>query len=91
MGFFVMGMGPIAFQYGAEIAYPIPEGTSFGLLMLMGQISGIIFIFFMDLLRSPATGEMTLPLIALIVMMSAALLLIGRLEESKLIGKSIEM
>lgn len=85
MGFFVMGMGPIAFQYGAEIAYPVPEGTSYGILMIMGQISGILFIYLMDALRSSITGDMTFSLAILIFLMIALLFLIVRLRESSLI------
>ena len=48
LGFFLLSTGPIGFQYGAEVAYPAPEGTSNGLLLLMGQIPGIIFVFGMD-------------------------------------------
>ncbi|PJA54021.1 MAG: MFS transporter, partial [Candidatus Marinimicrobia bacterium CG_4_9_14_3_um_filter_48_9] len=48
LGFSLLSAGPIGFQYGAEATYPTPEGTSNGLLILMGQISGIIFIFGMD-------------------------------------------
>ena len=44
MGFFLLAAGPIGFQYGAEVAYPAPEGTTTGLLLLIGQVSGIIFI-----------------------------------------------
>jgi MFS family permease len=61
MGFFLLSAGPIGFQYGAEITYPAPEGTSNGMLLLMGQISGIIFILGMDSLKDPASGSMTLP------------------------------
>lgn len=85
MGFFVMGMGPIAFQYGAEIAYPLPEGTSYGILMIMGQISGIIFIYIMDALRSSSSGAMTFPLDVLIFLMIVLLFFIVRLKESRLI------
>lgn len=85
MGFFVMGMGPIAFQYGAEVAYPVAEGTSFGLLMGAGQISGIIFIYLMDMLRSPANGDMTTSLIIFIVMMIISVFLVYKLEESPII------
>jgi MFS family permease len=56
LGFFLLSSGPIGFQYGAETTYPTPEGTSNGLLLMMGQISGIVFIFAMDSLKSPATG-----------------------------------
>ncbi len=44
-GFFIMGAGPIGFQYGAEKSYPAPESTSQGIILLVGQISGIVFVF----------------------------------------------
>ncbi len=83
MGFFLLSAGPVGFQYGAEVAYPAPEGTSNGLLLLMGQISGILFIFGMDSFKSPATGSMTLPLVVLIGLMVLSLLLSTRLREAR--------
>jgi len=44
-GFFIMSAGPIGFQYGAEKSYPAPESTSQGIILMVGQISGIIFVF----------------------------------------------
>jgi len=88
LGFFLLSAGPIGFQYGAEITYPAPEGTSNGLLLLMGQISGIIFIFGMDGFKSPTTGSMTTPLVVLIALMIAGLLLCTRLQEAKSLAKS---
>jgi cyanate permease len=84
LGFFLLAAGPIGFQYGAEVAYPTPEGTSNGLLLLTGQISGIAFIFGMDSLKSPASGSMTLSLVILIGLMVLGLLLCTRLAESAL-------
>lgn len=81
-GFFLLSAGPVGFQYGAEITHPAPEGTSNGLLLLMGQISGIIFILAMDSFKSPTTGAMTLPLIGLIGLMVLGLLLSLRLREA---------
>jgi len=82
LGFFLLSAGPIGFQYGAEITYPTPEGTSNGLLLLMGQISGIIFIFGMDTFKSPITGSMTPSLIILIGLMVLSLILCLWLKES---------
>ena len=82
LGFFLLSAGPIGFQYAAEITYPAPEGTSNGLLMLMGQISGFLFIFGMDTFKSPITGSMTLPLNMLIGLMVLSLILCLRLRES---------
>ena len=87
LGFFLLSAGPIGFQYGAEIAYPAPEGTSNGLLLLMGQISGIVFILGMDSFKSPATGSMSPSLIVLIGLMVLGLLLCTRLRESTLMAE----
>ncbi len=81
-GFFLLSAGPVGFQYGAEVTYPAPEGTSNGLLLLMGQISGIVFILGMDSFKSPETGSMTLPLIVLIGLMVLSLLFALRLREA---------
>jgi cyanate permease len=86
LGFFLLAAGPIGFQYGAEVAYPAPEGTSNGLLLLMGQISGIAFIFGMDALKSPETGSMSLSLVILVGLMVLGLLLCTRLRESALLS-----
>ena len=80
-GFFLLSAGPVGFQYGAEITHPAPEGTSNGLLLLMGQISGIVFILGLDSFKSSETGSMTLPLIVLIELMVLSLLLSTRLKE----------
>jgi len=86
MGFFLLSAGPIGFQYGAEIAFPASEGMSNGLLLLMGQFSGIIFIVGMDILKSPVTGSMTMPLIVLLVLMGLSLLLSTWLKESDMLS-----
>ncbi|HZL06567.1 MAG TPA: MFS transporter, partial [Coriobacteriia bacterium] len=82
LGFFLLSSGPIGFQYGAEIARPTPEGTSNGLLLLMGQVSGIAFILGMDSFKVPETGSMTSSLLVLIGLMVAGLVVATRLRES---------
>lgn len=84
-GFFILGMGPVAFQYGAEVAYPVPEGISFGILMLMGQISGIIFIYIMDALRIGPKGDMKISLIGFIVLIVISFFIAVRIKESPVI------
>ena len=87
LGFFLLSSGPIGFQYGAEITYPASEGTSNGMLILMGQISGIAFIFGMDSLKSSFTGSMTRSLIMLIGLMALSILISLRLKESTILSK----
>ena len=81
LGFFLLSAGPIGFQYGAEITSPVPEGTSNGLLLLMGQISGILFIFGMEMLKSPETGSMSLSMNILLGLMLVALFISTQLKE----------
>ena len=81
-GFFLLSAGPIGFQYGAEITHPAPEGTSNGLLIVMGQVSGIVFIMGMDALKSPATKSMTVPLLAQAGLIVVAIVLAAMLRES---------
>jgi len=85
MGFFFMSVAPVVFQYSAEISYPAPEATSQGLLMLAGQISGIIFIFAMDFFRS-ASGSMRPFLIVLIGLALFNIVLSLFLKESRMIA-----
>lgn len=81
LGFFLLSSGPIGFQYGAEITHPAPEGTSNSLLLVMGQISGIIFILGMNALQSPS-GSMTISLLGFIGLMVLCIILSFFLRES---------
>ena len=84
-GFFLLSAGPIGFQYGAEITFPAPEGTSISALLVIGQISGIIFIFGMDLFKSKNGGSMTISMLMLIGLTLLSLILSILLKESSLI------
>ena len=83
-GFFLMGGGPVGFQYGAEICYPAPEATSQGLLLLAGQISGIIFVFGMDIAME-AGAPKTPAMLLFIVFIAVCAILDMMLRESKLV------
>jgi cyanate permease len=87
LGFFLLSSGPIGFQYGAEITYPASEGTSNGMLLLMGQVSGIAFIFGMDSLKSHATGSMTRSLVFLLGLMILSIIISFRLKESLILSR----
>jgi MFS family permease len=86
-GFFLLSAGPIGFQYGAEITLPAPEGTSNSLLLVMGQVSGIVFIFGMDLLKAPS-GSMAVSLAALLGLTVASVALALFLKESPVRGSA---
>ena len=84
MGFFLLSAAPIGFQYGAEVAYPAPEGTTNGLLLMAGQISGVLFIIGMGLLKSPKTGSMTGSMLGLIALTVLAAILCFTMKEPKI-------
>lgn len=91
LGFFLLSSGPIGFQYGAEITYPSSEGTSNGMLLLMGQVSGIAFIFGMDSFKSAVTGSMTRSLVLMIGLMVLSILMSFKLKESTILSKTDEL
>jgi MFS family permease len=68
-GFFVMSTLPIGLEFAAEQTAPIPEGTSNGLLIMMGQIGGIIFILsFLDI----TAGTSYILMIFLMILLAVA-------------------
>jgi MFS family permease len=49
LGFFLVSALPIGLTYAVEKTHPVPEATSNGILMLSGQITGIIFVIFFNM------------------------------------------
>lgn len=56
LGFFVMSAGPLGFQYAAEVSYPAPESTSQGILLWVGQLTGMIFVAGMSIRENQYLG-----------------------------------
>jgi len=84
-GFFLMSAYPVGMQYSAEVSYPAPESTSQGLIILAGQIAGIIFIFGMDALRAGPDASMTVALVVFIVLTVVTIGLTSFMGESPMI------
>jgi MFS family permease len=82
LGFFLLSAAPVIFQYAAEASYPSAEATSQGVLMLSGQIAGIIFIFGMDYFRTES-GSMTPFLLVLVGLSILNIILSLMLTESQ--------
>jgi MFS family permease len=79
LGFFVMSAGPIGFQYAAEVSAPAPESTSQGLLLWVGQISGIIMVTGMSMRNKLYVNAFMVSFVILIII--AAVLI----KESRII------
>lgn len=82
-GFSIMGVAPILFQYGSEVAYPIQEGTSLGIVLLMGQISGVLFVYLFEVLKS-ASNSVVMPMLLIVVATILELPIIIKMKESGL-------
>ncbi|NTV89889.1 MAG: major facilitator superfamily domain-containing protein 7 [Clostridiales bacterium] len=80
-GFSIMGVAPILFQHGAEVAYPAQEGTSLGVILLMGQISGALFVYLFEAL-SGATASIVLPMLLIVILTALELPLTIMMKES---------
>ncbi len=91
LGFFIMSAGPVGFQYGAEVSFPTPESTSQGMILFAGQVSGIIFIYLMDMFKNPVTGSMTASMIVFLVLMIGSALAAMAMKESPMIMTQTEL
>lgn len=89
LGFFLMSLAPIGYQYAAEITLPAPEGTSNGLLNLVGQAS-VVFIYGMEVFKS-ADGSFTGSLMIMLLLMIAAAGLVLLLRESSMMKPGQEL
>ncbi|MCJ7622261.1 MAG: MFS transporter [Anaerolineaceae bacterium] len=88
LGFFMVGLAPVGYQYAAEITYPAPEGTSNGLMVLAGQIS-VVFVYAMEALKAE-DGSFTNSLLMLLGLMLVGAFLISRLKESTMMDDQIK-
>ncbi len=82
LGFFVMSAGPIGFQYAAEISAPAHESTSQGLLLWVGQLSGMIMVTGMSMKNKSLLPAFMFSFVILIII---AAILIFFIKESSLI------
>jgi hypothetical protein len=76
----MIGIAPVMYQYGAEITYPAPEGTSNGLFVLAMQVS-VVFIYAMGWLDD-LLGSFTPSLVILIALLVGTCGLFALLDES---------
>ncbi len=90
LGFFLISLAPVGYQYVAEITHPAPEGTSNGLLNLAGQAS-VVFIYGMEVLKG-ADGSFRSSLLVLVGLMIVCVFLILWFKESTMVqsGKLAE-
>jgi sugar phosphate permease len=84
LGFFVMSAGPLGFQYAAEVSYPAPESSSQGILLWVGQLTGMIFVAGMSVRDNQYLG---LFMNIFVVLSVFSLIAVVILRESDLVKK----
>ncbi len=82
LGFFVMSAGPIGFQYAAEVSYPARESSSQGILLWVGQLTGMLFVAGMSVDNNLHLGSFMTAFAVLSILALAAVLM---LRESPMI------
>ena len=82
LGFFVMSAGPIGFQYAAEVSAPAHESTSQGLLLWVGQLSGMIMVTGMSMYNKTFLPAF---MVSFVILICIAAVLIFFIKESALI------
>ena len=78
-GFFLISASPIGMQYAAEITQPTPEGTSNGLIQLVGQAS-VVFVYIMEAMKAP-DGSFTPALLLAVGLLLVSLMVITQLRD----------
>jgi len=82
LGFGLLSVGPVLFEYTVDVTVPVPETSSNGMLMVIGSISGILFILGFERLTTPS-GDYFPALIVLSVLSLITFLLSFFLKEVK--------
>jgi MFS family permease len=82
LGFGLMSVGPVLIEYTVDITVPVPEVSSNGMLMVIGSISGILFILGFEGLTTPS-GDYLPALIVLSILSLVSFLLSLFLKDVK--------
>ena len=79
-GFGLLSASPVALEYAVDVTSPVPEASSNGILMMVGQIGGIIFIFGFEGLKD-STGDYLPALLLQAILLTIVFILILFLKE----------
>jgi MFS family permease len=74
LGFGILSAGPVALEFAVEKTRPVPESSSNGILMMIGQVGGILFI--LSLVDFTSNGDY-FPALLLLAILTVGLLVIG--------------
>jgi predicted MFS family arabinose efflux permease len=83
LGFGLLSVGPVLLEYSVDVTDPVPEASSNGMLMVIGSISGILFILGFEGFTTPS-GDYLPALIVLSILALISFLLSLFLKDVKL-------
>ena len=81
-GFGLLGAAPVALEYAVDATKPIPEASSNGLLMMIGQVGGILLILVLETFKTPA-GDYLPALILQTILIAICLIFMLFVKEFK--------
>ncbi|MFX0023942.1 MAG: MFS transporter [Candidatus Hermodarchaeota archaeon] len=81
LGYGILSAGPVALEYAVDLTKPVPEASSNGMLMMIGQVGGIIFIIFFEGFTTPL-GDYFPTLLLESIFLIAVLVLVFFLKEN---------
>ncbi len=82
LGFGLLSVGPVLLEHAVDVTKPVPEASSNGMLMVIGSISGILFIVAFEKLTTPS-GDYFPALIVLSILSIGAFFLSFLLKDAK--------
>ncbi|MGQ4872436.1 MAG: MFS transporter [Promethearchaeia archaeon] len=81
-GYGIISVAPVALEYAVDITSPVPEASSNGALMMIGQVGGILLILGLEGLKTPS-GDYFPALILQTILLAIVLALTFFLKESE--------
>jgi nitrate/nitrite transporter NarK len=80
-GFGLMGATPLALEYAISVTEPVPEANSNGILMMIGNLGGIVFIVGLENVKT--AGDYFPAIILQTIILAICVILALLLMESK--------
>ena len=74
-GFGILGAAPVALEFAVDLTKPVPEASSNGMLMMFGQVGGIIFILGLADLTLPPNNDLLPALIIQAILFTITIIL----------------
>ena len=81
LGFGILSAGPVGLEYAVDLTKPVPEASSNGMLMMIGQVGGILLILSLESVK--ISNDYWPALLIQAILLVVALILSFLLKETK--------